>query len=119
MSYPHVRPIPQRREIWEVQLPSGGTLLAVVLSANPFNEGPRDYHVMAWVTRRNMAQRYHVELKPGDTSPPLQPTLFVKCDEIETIKIDRLKDKVGTLSEAKMQQIEDNLRSILGLPPYK
>jgi mRNA-degrading endonuclease toxin of MazEF toxin-antitoxin module len=58
--------------------------------------------------------RWHVRLNKGEASMP--QSCFVLCERIEVAKkefVDRVE--IGSLSEAKMREVEQALLSALGI----
>ena len=58
------------------------------------------------------------EVKIGPEEGLDQPSV-VNLDDIITLSKARIRNKIGFLSEAKMQLVEEAIRYCLALPPYR
>ena len=99
----------QRGEIWTVQpheRPKSRP--AVIVSVNAWNKFALDVILVPLTTH------------PGPSRPPvtrekLKKPSFAKCGSVSAISKERLKRRVGTVSEREMRGIEREVRRILGL----
>ena len=110
---------PGRGEIWDVALGTtlgreqAGNRPALILSVDPFNEGPAELVVAIPMTRTNRHVRWHVGIKPPEGG--LTAESFVQCEAFRSLSKSRLRRRRGRVTEATMRLIEDRLRILLGL----
>lgn len=110
---------PARGEIWDVDLnptkgrEQAGRRPALVVSVDPFNQGPADLVVAIPLTRTERKVRWHVPVSPPEGG--LSDRSFIKCEDVRTLSKSRLARYRGRLSPATMAEVEDRLRILLGL----
>ncbi len=110
---------PARGEIWESDLnPSqgheqGGTRPVLVVSVDPFNQGPSGLVIVVPISTKDKNVRSQVPVDQGEAG--LKMKSFIKCEAIRSISTDRLRSRWGTVSRATMSAVEDRLRILMNL----
>ncbi len=61
---------------------------------------------------------FHVRIQP-DVGNGLREVSFAKCEQIMTVSRDRLDVRLGCLSAADMNRVDDALCKVLGLARYR
>ena len=93
---------PARGEIWESDLnPSrgheqGGTRPVLVVSVDPFNQGPSGLVIVVPLSTKDKKVRSQVPVEQGEGG--LKIRSFVTCEAIRSISTDRLHSRWGTVS---------------------
>lgn len=112
-------PGPSRGEIWLVDLSSvrgheqAGRRPGLVISVDEFNHGPAGLVVIIPITAKAKGIPFHVEVRPSDAG--LNRLSFIKCEDVRSIAKERLLKCLGRIVPAKVAEIEDRLRILLGL----
>lgn len=93
-----------------------GVRSALVIQADAGNSNPRyGLTIVATVSTKGKAHiPTHVELTPIPGNG-LTEVSYVKAEQIMTISKDRLRDRLGRITEADMQRVETALRWSQGL----
>jgi mRNA interferase MazF len=78
----------------------------VVLSINPLNQARKTVVVVPLSTSAPAIEFLNVALKGGSVA---------RCEHIRSIDKARLTDKIGSVSDADMQNIERGVSRILGI----
>lgn len=110
---------PSRGEVWYVDLEpirgheQGRSRPCVIVSHDDYNHGPSSMVAVVPMTRTSKGIRLHVAIDPPDGG--VKSRTFVQCDQVRTVSIERVSSKWGTLSDASMREIDDHLRTFLGL----
>ena len=110
---------PSRGEIWLVDLsPSRGHEQAgrrpgLVISVDEFNHGPAGLVVVIPITTKAKGIPFHVEISPSESG--LDRLSFIKCEDVRSIAKERLLKRLGRITPAKVAEVEDRLRILLGL----
>ena len=108
-----------RGEVWLVDLDptrgheQGKTRPGLVVSVDLFNHGPAGLVVVIPLTTTDRRIPLHIEVSPPDGN--LDRRSFVQCDQPHCVSRERLVRRIGTVSQAVIQQVEDRLRILLGL----
>ena len=110
---------PCRGEIWLADLGTtrgheqAGARPVLVLSVDPYNQGPADLVVVLPLTSRYRGVPMHVPLRPpeGGTKTPS----VILCDALRSISKDRLGKRWGVVSVQTLSVVEDRVRILLGL----
>ena len=112
-------PTPQRSELWladfdraEGHDPARGRPV-LVLSVDPFNEGPAGQVVVAPLSARDAGTPFSVTLSPPDGGVTVRS--FIRCDGLRSMASSRLFQRLGAAPRATMEQVEARLRVLLGL----
>jgi mRNA interferase MazF len=110
---------PSRGEVWFVDLnpvrgrEQAGHRPALVVSVDPFNEGPADLVVVLPITSTRRGIPFHVEFRPPEGG--LDLVSYVKCEDIRSVARERLTRRAGQLGPATLRAVEDRLRILLDL----
>jgi mRNA interferase MazF len=110
---------PSRGDIWLVNLDpvlgheQGGTRSALVISADPLNRSPSGLVIVLPVTGTDRGIRSHIPIQPPDGG--LTKPSVILADQIRTISKARIGRRLGVVSRAKLEQVEEVLRFIQGL----
>jgi len=110
---------PSRSEIWTVELnptrghEQAGVRPCLVISVDLFNHGPAELVVVLPITTKYKGIPFHVEIAPPEVS--LTEKSYIKCEDVRSVSLERLKTRLGIISAEKMALVEDRLRILLGL----
>lgn len=110
-------PDPSRAEVWLVDLnPTRGHKQAgrrpgLVVSVDPFNHGPVGLVVVLPITTRAKGVPFHVSIDPPEAG--LKVRSFIKCEDVRSMAKERLVRRLGAISAATMDAVEDRLRILL------
>jgi mRNA interferase MazF len=111
--------LPSRGEIWLVDLnptrghEQSGVRPALVVSVDTFNHGPAGLAVVLPVTSRGKGIALHVSVDPPEAGLTMRS--FVKTEDVRSVAVERLTRRLGQVSRATMDQVEDRLRILLDL----
>jgi mRNA interferase MazF len=103
----------RRGEVWWADLDSPAGRRPVVLLSRDETYGVRNQATVAYVTSRIRDIPVEVPLGPEDGLP--QPCV-VNLDNINTIRLDRLRELIAPLNGRKLDAVEAAVRFALGLP---
>jgi len=112
-------PEPSRGEVWQANLSptkgheTRGTRPCLVISVDPFNQGPAGLVVVLPITTRDKGIPLHVAVNPPEGG--LKKQSFIKCEEPRSISKDRLTTQLGELAAPTLEEVSDRLRIVLGL----
>src|SRR5215813_11548339 len=104
---------PLRGEVWDINLETvsghetGGSLPALVLSDDIFNEGPAELVVVAPITANGRKVRWHVPVAPAEGG--MDSEAYIQCENVRSISRLRLMHTRGKVRPATLQQVEDRL----------
>ncbi|CAA7601229.1 mRNA interferase PemK-like protein [Acididesulfobacillus acetoxydans] len=110
---------PRRGDVWLVNLnpvrghEQSGTRPALIFSVDLFNCGPAGLVVVLPITTRSKGIPFHVEVQPPEGG--LTSTSYVKCEDIRSVSKNRLANRLGALSPAAIELVEDRIQILLGL----
>lgn len=110
---------PRRGEIWLVDFgePVGreqaGRRPAVVVSADPLNQGLAGVVVVVPLTTAHRGLPSHVEVEPGETG--LDQISYAKCEDFKSISDQRLVGRLGVAPPEPLFAIGRVLRYLLDL----
>lgn len=108
-----------RGDIWFANLDptvgheQGGGRPVLVVSNDIYNNGPATLVTVIPITRTDRGIPIHVVADPADSGLPARSV--IQCDAVRTISKQRLGRQAGSLSPAKMAEVEDKLRIHLSL----
>lgn len=111
---------PRRSEIWLVDFgePIGreqsGRRPALIVSADPLNEGPAGVVIAVPLTTAHRALPSHVEIDSNSESG-LDEVSYAKCEDVKSISEQRLIARLGTANDQAMFQVARALRFLLDL----
>lgn len=109
----------RRGDVWLVDLgdPIGreqsGTRPAVVVSADPLNEGPAGVVVVVPCTTTRRGLPLHVEVEPGRSG--LDQTSYARCEDVRSVSERRLVHRLGEIEVEVGEEIRRVLRLVLDL----
>jgi len=109
---------PQRGEVWLASLDptlgheQAGTRPGIIVSVDAFNRGGR-LIVYIPMTTRQRDLPLHVRIEPPEGG--VRSTSYVLVENIRAISPKRLVEKWGEVAPHTMHQIEDRLKTVLGL----
>lgn len=109
----------RRGEIWLVNFgePVGseqaGRRPAVIISADPMNEGPSGMVIVVPCTTRRRELPSHVELDAQASG--LDEVTYAKCEDITAVSDKRLVAKLGGAGPEKMFRITRAVAFLIGL----
>ena len=111
--------LPSRGEIWLVDLnptrghEQSGVRPALIVSVDKFNHGPAGLAVVLPVTSRGKGIALHVSIDPPEAGLTMRS--FVKVEDVRSVAMERLTRRLGQVSRATLDQVEDRLRILLDL----
>jgi mRNA interferase MazF len=110
---------PRRGELWLVDFgePVGreqaGHRPALVVSADPLNEGPSGVVVVVPVTTAYRGLASHIEIEPGESG--LDEVSYAKCEDVKSVSDMRLVVKLGSAGPKVLFDVSRALRFLLEL----
>ncbi len=108
-----------RGDIWYIDLnparghEQSGKRPGLIISENTFNQGPAGLAVVLPITTKYKGIPIHVPIKPQESS--LAQNSYIKCEDIRSISTERLISKLGSVGKAILEEVEDNLKILLGI----
>ena len=113
-------PTPFRRgDIWVVDFvparghEQDGRRPAVIVSVDTFSNGPAALLAVLPITRADRRQSLHVAVHPPEGG--LRIDSYILCDQVVTVGHGRMLQHWGRLSAVTMREVDDRLRTVLGL----
>jgi len=112
-------PEPKRGDIWLGDLDpvrgheQSGTRPLLVVSDDLFNTGPAGLVITVPLTKIEKGTDYHVQVDPPEGG--LRVRSFIKCEEIRSISVLRLRKRWGEVTEETLMEVEYRLRLQLNL----
>ena len=110
---------PSRGDVWLVDLnpvrghEQAGQRPALVVSVDLFNHGPAGLVVLLPITSRPKGIPFHVAVKRSEGG--LTRPSFIKCEDIRSVSKERLSRRLGSVTPAILEAVEDRLRILLNL----
>jgi mRNA interferase MazF len=110
---------PARGEVYYADLDpvrgheQAGRRPVLVVSATLFNEGPANLVVVLPMTTRERGIPLQVAIDPPEGG--VTKRSLIKCEDIRSIDSRRLDGRLGAISAATMDAVEERLRALLGL----
>lgn len=110
---------PRRGEVWLVDFgdPVGreqaGRRPALVVSADPLNEGPAGLVIVVPITTARRGLPSHVEIEPSDAG--LDEVSYAKCEDVKSISTRRLVARLGAAGPEVMFNVGRVLTYLLDL----
>jgi mRNA interferase MazF len=110
---------PARGDVWECDLnPSrghepGGTRPVLIVSVDPFNQGPSGLVIVVPISTKDKKVRSQVPVEQGEEG--LKTKSFIKCESARSISTERLRSRWGAVSRSTMVAVEDRLRILMNL----
>jgi mRNA interferase MazF len=102
----------RRGEVWWADLPAPVGRRPVVLLSRNETYDARNQATVAYVTSRIRNIPVEVPLGPEDG---LQQSCVVNLDNVNTIRLERLRDLIAPLSPQKLRAVERAIRFALAL----
>lgn len=85
----------------------------LVVSEDPFNEGPARLVVVLPMTRTLRPIRSHVRILPPEGGVKTESAIL--CEAVRSISADRLVERWGAVGPSTMERVADCLRILLRL----
>ena len=110
---------PRRGDVWLIDFgePVGreqaGRRPAVVVSADPVNEGPMGLVIVVPITTTRRGLPSHVEVEPGDSG--LDEISYAKCEDVKSVSDRRLLARLGAVETDSMFGVARALTYLLDL----
>ena len=110
---------PARGEVWDVDLnpvlghEQGGRRPALIVSADPFNQGPSGLVIVVPISTKDKRVRSQVAIEAGEGG--LKDPSFAKCEAVRSVSIERLKRRRGAVAAETMENVGYCLRVLMGL----
>jgi mRNA interferase MazF len=111
--------VPRRGEIWLIDFgepvghEQGYRRPAVVVSADRLNRSRAQLAIVVPVTTARRGLVSHVEIEPGTSG--LSETSYAKGEDIKSIATQRAIRRLGVISTARLNHLEQVLRRLLGI----
>jgi mRNA interferase MazF len=111
--------LPSRGDVWTIELDpvrgheQAGRRPALIVSVNPFNQGPADLVVVLPITSKAKGVPLHVGVTPPEGG--LKAPSYIKCEDIRSVSKQRLVKYVGRVSTETLREVEDRLAVLLGM----
>ena len=108
-----------RGEVWLVGLDptlgreQAGTRPALVISEDLFNQGHADLVIVIPITSKDKGIRSHVAISRNEGGLPIPS--FAKCEDVRSISKQRLRKRLGVVSDQTIDGVEEKLRLLMGL----
>lgn len=110
---------PRRGDVWLVDFgePVGreqaGRRPALVVSADPLNQGPAGVVIVVPLTTARRGLASHIEVEPGESG--LEDISYAKCEDVKSISDKRLIDRLGATEPDVLFGVGRALRYLLDL----
>ncbi|MGD9494803.1 MAG: type II toxin-antitoxin system PemK/MazF family toxin [Armatimonadota bacterium] len=110
---------PARGEVWYVDLEpvrgheQAGRRPALIVSADMFNAGPAGLVVIVPLTTRDRGVPLHVTIDAPEGG--VRQRSFIKCEDVRSVGISRLGQRLGAVEPQIMAEVGDRLRTLLNL----
>ena len=110
---------PSRGEVWRADLEpvraheQGRVRPVLVISNNTLNHGHSGLVTVVPMTTKGRPLRSFIRVDPPEGG--VSKISFIMCDQVRTISIDRLTRRFGTVSPARLAEVEMRIRFLLDL----
>ena len=110
---------PSRGEIWLVNLEpvvgheQGGRRPCLVVTNDTFNHGPASMVLVVPITAKDRRIPIHVRLEPPEGG--MKATSFLMPQMIRAVSQNRLVERWGIVSQARLAEVEKSLRVLMNL----
>lgn len=110
---------PSRCEVWLANFDptkgreQAGTRPCLIISVDPFNQGPLGLVIAVPITSTQRGWPTHVEVKPPEGG--LKTVSFIKCEDVRSMSTGRLIKRLGSISPKTVAAVADRLRILMGL----
>jgi mRNA interferase MazF len=111
--------LPSRGELWVADLSTtrgheqSGRRPCLVLSTDIFNHGPAGLTVIIPLTTRDKRIPIHVPIEANESG--LDERSFIKCEDLRSVSVERLENRVGKVPASTMEIVADRVRILLEL----
>jgi mRNA interferase MazF len=111
--------LPSRGELWVADLSptrgheQSGRRPCLVLSTDIFNHGPAGLTVVIPLTTRDKRIPIHVPIEANESG--LDERSFIKCEDLRSVSVERLENRVGKVPASTMEIVADRVRILLEL----
>ncbi len=78
-----------------------------------FNQGASGLIIVLLITSKNKNIPFHVEINPPNGG--LDVRSFIKCEDVRSISVERLINKLGVVTHEIMVKVEEILKILIGL----
>jgi mRNA interferase MazF len=108
-----------RGEVWLVDLnpvrghEQAGKRPGLVISVDLFNQSPSGLIIVLPITSKDKGIPFHVEINPHDGGLNVQS--FIKCEDVRSISVERLINRLGVVSNEILAEVEERLKILMGL----
>ncbi|HEY9800663.1 MAG TPA: type II toxin-antitoxin system PemK/MazF family toxin [Leptolyngbyaceae cyanobacterium] len=108
-----------RGEVWLVDLnpvrghEQAGKRPGLVVSVDLFNQSPSGLIIVLPITSKDKGIPFHVEINPPEGGLSIQS--FIKCEDVRSISVERLINRLGVVSDEILAEVEERLRILMGL----
>ena len=85
----------------------------MVVSVNPFNQGPSGLVMMVPITSRDRSIRSRVAIEASEAG--LKTRSFAMSEAVRSISLERMTRRRGMVSPETMEKVEYCMRVILGI----
>jgi mRNA interferase MazF len=108
-----------RGEVWIVDLnpvrghEQAGKRPGLIISVDLFNQSPSGLIVVLPITSKYKGIPFHVEVNPPEGGLTVQS--FIKCEDVRSISVERLTNKLGIVSQQILVEVEERLKILMGL----
>jgi mRNA interferase MazF len=86
---------------------------ALVVSADPLNQGPAGVVIVVPLTTARRGLASHIEVEPGESG--LEDISYAKCEDVKSISDKRLIDRLGATEPDVLFGVGRALRYLLDL----
>lgn len=83
----------------------------IVLSANTFNQGTSRLVIVVPLTTKNKNNPLHISVTPAEGG--LKTESFALCDQIKSISLLHLSNRIGSVCERTLKSLEYALKTLL------
>ena len=110
-------PEPRRGEVWYGDLDptrgheQAGTRPVLIVSDNNLNSSAAGLVIAVPFTTRERRVPFHVEVQPPEGG--LKQRSFAKCEDVRSLSVERLKSRIGYVTEETLKAVEFHLKRLL------
>ncbi|NKE70196.1 type II toxin-antitoxin system PemK/MazF family toxin [Nitrospiraceae bacterium HYJII51-Mn-bac16s-1-B09] len=110
---------PARGDVWLADLnptrghEQAGQRPVLIVSEDLFNQGPAGLVIVLPITSTHRGIPAHVPVSPPEGG--LKNASVILCDSIRSISKGRLSRRLGRVSGAVMEEVEDRIRILMAL----
>jgi mRNA interferase MazF len=110
---------PARGEVWLADLDpvrgheQAGRRPVLVVSENAYNRGPAELAIVLPLTSRLRSIAIHVQVHPPEGGLRVESRIL--CDAVRSVSLERFGPRLGAVSAATMEAVEEKLRILMRL----